>query len=128
MPELTDIPELTRSEPIELSPDPTPILTIPPDEPEEELTEEEQQLKLKKAKAQKCKVIVLYRMGHHPVNTNVSQLRQQAKLEILNQVKELMDKPDDEITDAFNKIVCEVVLEQNADISQYPVYKTTIKK
>lgn len=128
MTELTDIPELTRSEQIELRPDPTPILTIPPDEPEEELTEEEQTLKLKKSKAQKCKVITLYKMGHNPINTNVSNLRQQTKLEILNQVKELMEKPDDEITDAFNKIVCEVILEQNADISQYPVYKTTIKK
>ena len=41
----------------ELTPDPTPILKLPEDETEPELTDEERELKQKKEKVQRCKAI-----------------------------------------------------------------------
>jgi len=62
-----EIPELTRSEPVfELLPDPTPILTIPPDDPEPEYTEAQLEYKRKKDKATRCKTIVMDEMGLDP--------------------------------------------------------------
>ena len=112
-----------------LLPDPTKILTLSPDEPEPILTPEEEILKQKKEKAQKCKVIALYGMGHHPIKTNVSNFNQRTKLQVLNKVKELFEKPDAEIQEEFNQICCEVVFCENNkytdDYTTYPVYKSS---
>jgi len=112
---------------VELRPDPTPILTLPPDEPEPELTEAELELKLKKEKAQRCKVIALNRMGHHPINAVVSQFNQKSKLKLLEIVRELFELPDDEISKEFNEVCIEVIFDEKEDYTQYPVYKKNYK-
>ena len=110
-----------ESEP--LAHDPTPILTLPPDDPVEELTEDELALKKKKEKGQMCKTIALHDMGLHPIKTNVSALRKSVKAELLEKVQELFEKPDEDIMLMFNKVVCDVVLGDQDDYTQYPVYK-----
>jgi hypothetical protein len=113
---------------VEILPDPIKIIELPPDEPEPELTEEEQELKRKKEKAQKCKVIALYKMGHHPIKANVSHFNHKSKLQVLNLVRELFEKPDEEIQTEFNEICCEVVFVENNDGDDYtsfPIYKSS---
>lgn len=116
--------QLYNSEPI---PDPTPLLRSPPEEPEEELTEEELNLKQLKEKAQKCKLIALDKMGYHPINTNGSNLHRNKKKELLEMMKVLFEKSDEEINKEFNDIVCEVVFDASNDYSEYPVYKRSYK-
>ena len=97
------------------------------EEREMELTEAEQELKYKKEKAQRCKVIALHRLGHHPIKANVSNFNTKAKLKVLNLVKELFELPDDIITTEFNDIVLEVVFDEKEEFSQYPVYTNQIR-
>jgi hypothetical protein len=113
-------------EPITLRPDPTPILTLSPDDPEEELNEEEQELKRKKEKALRCKVIALHQLGHHPINTNVSNFHHKAKLQLLDMVKELFEKPDEDIVKEFNELCIEAVFKDSPenDYTTFPAYKT----
>jgi hypothetical protein len=111
----------------EIQPDPTPILTLPPDEEEPEYTEEELVLKHKKEKAQKCKVIALNKMGHHPINVNVSNFNTKSKKKLLDMVKELFEKPDEEIQNEFNEVCLEVVFNDENNIVNYPVYKSVIR-
>jgi hypothetical protein len=111
----------------ELLPDPTPILTLSPDEPEPEYTEEELILKHKKQKAQKCKVIALNKMGHHPIEVNVSSFNQKSKIKVLELVKELFEKPDEEIQKEFNEVCLEVIFNENSNIANYPIYKKDIR-
>lgn len=120
--------EQSQIEKVELLPDPTPILTLPPDEVEEELTEEEKELKLKKEKVQRCKAIVLYRMGHHPILTNISNFKKRAKEEVIEKVKELFEKPNEEIIKEFNDIICDYLYENGEDYSKYPIYQMPRKK
>ena len=63
----------------ELLPDPTPILKETPDDPPEELTAEEEELKKLKEKAMMCKCISLSHMGFHPLTTNGSHLHRNKK-------------------------------------------------
>jgi len=110
--------------------DPLPIL-IPevldvPDEPEPEYTEEELELIRKREKAQRCKVIALSSMGLNPM-TNVSALQTKTKLQIIELVKELFTKKEEEIVKEFNKIVVSDLLSEEKDYTAYPIYKRTIK-
>jgi len=105
----------------------SPILAETPDEPEPELTEEEQLLKQKIEKAQKCKVIALHRMGHHPILANISRFNQKSKLQVLEIVKELFENPDEEIQNEFNKVCSEVVFDAKQDYTAYPIYNTNYK-
>lgn len=110
--------------------DPLPTL-IPevidvPDEPEPEYTEEELELKRKREKAQRCKVIALSSLGLHPI-TNVSALHVKTKLKIIDLVKELFEKDDEEIVKEFNKVVVGDVLSEETDYTIYPVYQRKIK-
>jgi hypothetical protein len=98
------------------------------EEPEIELTEEEKELKYKKDKAQRCKVIALHRLGHHPIKSNVSNFNSKAKNKVLGLVRELFDLPDEVITQEFNDIVLEVVFDKNEEFSQYPVYTTQMQQ
>jgi hypothetical protein len=111
----------------ELLLDPTPILTETPDDPEIQLTEEEQILKNNKEKALKCKVIALNRMGHHPILANVSNFNKKSKKQLLDLVKQLFDKPMEELDPEFNDVVLEVVFDEKENITQYPIYKTIIR-
>ena len=109
----------------ELRPDPTPILTLPPDDEKEvELSDEERMIKLQKEKAQMCKVIALHKLGLHPVTTNVSSLKKAIKSQLLELVQELFLREDDDIRQAFNTVVCDVILVENEDYTKYAVYKT----
>ena len=99
--------------------DPLPIL-IPevldvPDEPEPEYTEEELELIRKREKAQRCKVIALSSMNLHPM-TNVSALQTKTKLQIIELVKELFTKKEEEIVKEFNKIVVSDLLSEEKDL------------
>jgi len=104
--------------------DPTPILTIPPDEPEPALSAEQTIFLLKRQKAQKCKVIALDRMNLHPITTNVGNLQCRQKAQLLKDVQELMEKPNDEITEEFNNICLDKVFTD--DYTTFPVYKKSI--
>jgi len=92
--------------------------------PEPEYTDEQLFLIKKKEKAQRCKVIALHKMGHHPINVNVSHFNSKSKLKVLEMVKELFEKPDDEIIAEFNEICLEVVFNEENDIQTYPIYST----
>ena len=110
--------------------DPLPIL-IPEvidveDEPEPQLTEKEEELKRKREKAQRCKIIALSSLGLHPI-TNVSALQTKTKLQIIELVKELFEKDDEEIVKEFNNVVLHDILSEETDYTTYPIYKRTIK-
>ena len=110
--------------------DPLPIL-IPevidvPDELEPDYSEEELELKRKREKAQRCKVIALSSLGLNPM-TNVSALHEKTKLKILDLVKELFGKYDEEIVKEFNELVLGDVLSEEKDYTTYPVYQRKIK-
>jgi hypothetical protein len=116
----------------ELLQDPTPILTLPPDEPEEELTEEEQLIKEQKIKVHKAKVIALHQLGHHPITTDIRTFNPKTKKQILELVKEIYDKPDDVIQREFNEICIEVVFNDDntgkcIDYTTFPVFKRDFK-
>lgn len=111
--------------------DPLPIL-IPEvinvtEEPEPEYSEEELDIKRKREKAQRCKVIALSSLGLHPILTNVSALHIKTKVKIIDLVKLLFEKPDEEICKEFNTIVVGDVLGEEKDYTAYPVYQRTIK-
>jgi hypothetical protein len=112
----------------ELMPDPTPILTLPPDEPEEILNDEEKELLYKRNKALKCKTIALDYLNLHPIKTNVSNLSQTNKKKVLKVVEEYFDKEDEEINELFNKICIETVFNSDMDYSEYPIYNRKIHK
>ena len=98
--------------------DPLPIL-IPEvidvaDEPEPELTDEEKEIQQKREKAQRCKVIALSSLGLHPI-TNVSALQTKTKLKIIELVKELFEKDEEEIVKEFNDVVLHDILSEETD-------------
>ena len=107
---------------VELRPDPTPILTLPPDEPEPELTEEQKLIKNNKQKAERCKVIALTKMWLNPFKTNVSKLSNRVKSKLLDAVTQLFYNLDhDEIIHEFNEICLDTIFDENEDVSQYYV-------
>ena len=104
--------------------DPIPILTLPPEEPQPDLTAEQTFFLLKREKAQRCKVIALDRMGLHPITTNVGNLQFRQKVQLLKDVQELMEKPNEEILEEFNTICLDKVFTD--DYTTFPVYKKSI--
>jgi len=121
-----EIPELTRSEPVfELLPDPTPILTIPPDDPEPEYTEAQLEYKRKKDKATRCKTIVMDEMGLDPAKSHSCKAE---KFLILKEVEKWFEKPDEEIQAKFNE-VCSKMFEcddPKRDYTHFAIYKDRI--
>jgi len=85
---------------------------------------EEEDIIKKKEKAQKCKVIALNHMHMHPIITNTCNFTKKQKQALLDSVKELFEKPDEEIQELFNDVCTEVVfLEgQKTDYTAYPIY------
>ena len=128
-------PTLTRSEPetetkpeFELRPEPTPILTIPPDDPEPEYTEEQLEYKKKKEKAQRCKVIAMTVLGLDPMkNTHLSCRAE--KFLILKEVERWFEKPDDEVKAKFIEACNSTLLnleDPKVSYENFPVYKSKI--
>lgn len=111
-------------EPIVLLPDSTKILKLTEDEPKPEYTEEEKIIKLKKEKAQRCKVIALSSMGFHPL-THTSTLKKLDKVKLLKEVQDLFEKPDNEICLKFNEICLNELFDNADDFTSYPIYKST---
>jgi len=128
-----EIPTLARSEapadePFELMPDPTPILTLPPDEPEPDYTPEQLEYKYKKEKAQRCKVIGMDALDI-PLWKNMTYASKAEKYLLLKEMERWFEKPDDEIKQAFNKVCTDKMLnfeDPKNDYSNYAVYKQVI--
>lgn len=130
-----EIPTLTRSDPepvtdeiVEMKPDPTPILTLPPDDPEPEYTEEQLEYKFKKEKAQRCKVISMDILNI-PLTKNMSYACKAEKFLLLKEMERWFEKPDDEIRTAFNKVCSDKMLnfeDPKNDWTNFSIYKTKI--
>ena len=95
-----------------------------------DLLPEEIELKRKKDKALKCKMIVLNEMDLHPVLTNVSKLKKSVKDKILEKVKILFDDEnnDEEIKKRLYELR-DVIFEETdpkKDYTNYPIYDTSI--
>jgi len=119
MSELVDTEEPLRA-------DPTPILKLTPDEPEPELTAEQEELKQKRIKAQRCKVIALDMMGLHPIKTNVSNLKKTQKIELLKLVEDMFEADEDVIIKSFNKVCIEKVFNGEVSYENFPIYTRPI--
>lgn len=91
----------------------------------------EEELAKLKEKAMKVKIIVLEDMNKHPL-TNVSTFSKREKAKVLEKMEFLFASyTDEQIDKEFNAIVCDKLLDNGADLSQYPIYdmssKTDIK-
>jgi hypothetical protein len=106
-----------------------PRLLEVPDEPVQELSLEQEEIKQKRDKAQMCKVIVLKEMGFHPITTNTSDFTTLKKRVLLEKVKLLFDEePIEKIKEMFNDIVRETLssTEKEDDYTKFAVYKRNI--
>jgi hypothetical protein len=106
-----------------------PRLLEVPDEPVQELTPEQEEIKQKRDKAQMCKVIVLKDMGFHPITTNTNDFTTLKKRVLLEKVKLLFDEePIEKIKEMFNDIVRETLssTEKEDDYTKFAVYKRNI--
>lgn len=103
--------------------DPTPILTLPPDEPEQELTPAQEELNQKRIKAQRCKVIALDMMDLHPITTNVSNLKPHLKTKLLKLVEDIFEADDEVITKEFNQICIDKVFNGDIPYTEFPIYQ-----
>jgi hypothetical protein len=115
------------AEVFELLPEPTPILTLPPDEPDPEYTAEQAEYKRKKEKAQRCKVVAMDKLNLDPLkNTHFSSKAE--KLLILKEVERLFELPDEEIKAKFFEVCNVRVLgdDPKIDYSNFPIYQTKI--
>jgi hypothetical protein len=126
-----EIPALVRTpeeEPFELRPDPTEILTIPPDDPEPEYTEEQLEYKRKKDKAQRCKVIAMDTLDLDPMK-NTYYSSKPEKFLIRKEVERLFEMPDEEIKAKFFEVCNRRILtfeDPKNDYTNFSVYKTII--
>ena len=124
-----EIPELTRSPPeFELLPEPTPILTLPPDEPEPEYTDEQLEYNRKKEKAQRCKVIAMDVLDLDPIkNTHFSSKAE--KHLILKETERWFEKPDEEVKAKFFEVCNTRILnfeDPKVQYENFAVYKSRI--
>jgi hypothetical protein len=122
-----DVPEPTIPEQ-ELLPDPTPRLTLPPDDPEPEYTEEQLEYKSKKEKATRCKIISMDELGM-PFYKNMTYSSKTEKFLLLKEMEKWFEKPDEEIKAKFNEI-CSVKMlnfeDPANDYTNFAIYKTVI--
>ena len=116
------------TEVFELLPEPTEILTIPPDEPEPEYTEEQLEYKQKKEKAQRCKVIAMDVLNLDPIkNTHFSSKAE--KFLILKEVERWFEKPDEEVKAKFFEVCNTRILnfdDPKVAYENFAVYKSKI--
>ena len=120
--------ENPETEPFELRPEPTEILTIPPDDPEPEYTEEQLEYKRKKEKAIRCKVIAMNELNLDPMK-NTYYSSKPEKFLIRKEVERLFELPDEEIKEKFFEVCNLRILsfdDPKTDYSNFPVYKTQI--
>ena len=125
-------PTLSRSphsaEEFQLMPDPTPRLSLPPDDPVPQYTEEQIEYIRKKEKATRCKIISMDEMNI-PFHTNTTYIRKGDKTTLLGKMEEWFVRPDEEVTTKFNDICTTKLLnfeDPAVDYTKYAIYKTTI--
>lgn len=78
-------------------------------------------LAITREKLLKCKCICLDELGF-PFYINPASLKKYDKDRLLEKVKEYMDKPDEDVNNKFNVLVCGKWLDGGNDFSNYPVY------
>jgi len=100
-----------------------PILKIVEEE-EEILNENQKKYLEERNKIVKCKTIILSRMDLHPILCNVSQLPKNRKKYLIEEIKKLLETPDEEIDKEFNDICLNQIF--NDDYTQYPIYKRSL--
>ena len=104
-----------------------PRLFEVPDEPVQELSLEQEEIKQKRDKAQMCKVIVLKEMGYHPLTTNTNDFNTLKKRVLLEKIKLLFDEePIEQIKEKFNDIVRDILESKEDDYTKFAVYKRNI--
>jgi hypothetical protein len=80
-----------------------------------------EQLKALKDKATKVKLISLDRMGKHPL-FNPTRLKDKERRKLIELMADIFKRPDEIIDAEFNEIVNDKLLDNEFDVSQYPVF------
>jgi len=81
-----------------------------------------EELNAMKEKIMKAKVVILDRMGKHPLE-NPSYFKQQVKNKLIKSIEEYLETTaDEEITQEFNDICNEKLFDGDCDVSNYPIY------
>ena len=80
-----------------------------------------EQLKKLKDRATKVKLISLDRMGKHPL-FNPSRLKDRERKKLIELMADIFKRPDDIIDAEFNEVVNDKLLDNEFDVSQYPVF------
>lgn len=80
-----------------------------------------EQLKALKDKATKVKLICLDKMGKHPLY-NPTRLKDKDRKKLVALMADIFKRPDEVIDAEFNEIVNDKLLDNEFDVSQYPVY------
>jgi len=79
------------------------------------------------------KVVALYKIGLHHYIFKPYKLSTTQKKKYKNSLQIILDKYNessesrDEVIKEFNEIVCDEILDNTADVSQYPVYNSNIE-
>lgn len=88
---------------------------------------DEEELTKMKERTTKIKLILLDKMGKHPL-TNPKYLKEREKVKLLLSMKDYLDtKSDDEIDAEFNEICLDKLFDCNTDITSYPIYDLSEK-
>jgi hypothetical protein len=80
-----------------------------------------EQLKKLKDKAAKVKLICLDRMGKHPLY-NPRSLKERDRKKLVALMADIFKRPDEVVDAEFNEIVNDKLLDNEFDVSQYPVF------
>ena len=127
-------PTLSRSpetaEEFQMLPDPTPRLSLPPDDPVPQYSEEQIEYIRKKEKATRCKIISMDEMNI-PFEKNTSFSTKCEKEILLSKMEGWFERPDEEVKEKFNHICTTKMLnfeDPAVDYTKYAVFKTTIPK
>jgi hypothetical protein len=88
----------------------------------------EEELAKMKERTTKVKVILLEKMGKHPLS-NPKYLKQREKTQLLLKMKDYLDtKTDQEIDAEFNEICLDKLFDCDTDITSYPIYDLSKKE
>jgi len=90
---------------------------------ERELTDLEKEYNIKREIITKVKVIALDKMNKHPLQ-NPSLFSRRDKSKLIELMEEVLKLPHEELNNKFNKICNEVLFSPEADITNFPVYKS----
>jgi hypothetical protein len=80
-----------------------------------------EQLKKLKDKATKVKLICLDKMGKHPLY-NPTNLKDKDRKKLVALMADIFKRPDEVVDAEFNEIVNDKLLDNEFDVSQYPIF------